>query len=114
MGRKRVAARPLSFIMAGTPKEGQTLDEVRTLLLAEVEKLKNGDFSDDLLPSIINNAKLEYFTSLESNRNRANLFVETYINEIPWEQQVGYLDRISGITKEQVVDFARRHFGQTT
>jgi predicted Zn-dependent peptidase len=101
-----------SFIMAGTPKEGQTLDEVRTLLLAEVEKLKNGDFSDDLLPSIINNAKLEYFTSLESNRNRANLFVETYINEIPWEQQVGYLDRISGITKEQVVDFARRHFGQ--
>lgn len=101
-----------AFIMAGTPKEGQTLDEVRTLLLAEVEKLKNGDFSDDLLPSIINNAKLEYFTSLESNRNRANLFVETYINEIPWEQQVGYLDRISGITKEQVVDFARRHFGQ--
>ena len=101
-----------AFIMAGTPKEGQTLDEVRTLLLAEIEKLKNGDFSDDLLPSIINNAKLEYFTSLESNRNRANLFVETYINEIPWEQQVGYLDRISGITKEQVVDFARRHFGQ--
>ena len=101
-----------AFIMSGTPKEGQTLDEVRTLLLAEVEKLKNGDFSDDLLPSIINNAKLEYFTSLESNRNRANLFVETYINEIPWEQQVGYLDRISGITKEQVVDFARRHFGQ--
>ena len=101
-----------SFIMAGTPKEGQTLDEVRTLLLAEVEELKNGDFSDDLLPSIINNAKLEYFTSLESNRNRASLFVETYINEIPWEQQVGYLDRISGITKEQVVDFARRHFGQ--
>ena len=101
-----------AFIMAGTPKEGQTLDEVRTLLLAEVEKLKNGDFSDDLLPSIINNAKLEYFTSLESNRNRASLFVETYINEIPWEQQVGYLDRISGITKEQVVDFARRHFGQ--
>ena len=100
------------FIMGGTPKEGQTLEEVRELLLGEVEKLKNGDFSDDLLPSIVNNAKLKYFTQLESNRQRASLFVDTYINEIPWEQQVGYLDRISGITKQQVIDFARRHFGQ--
>ena len=100
------------FIMGGTPKEGQTLEEVRALLLGEVEKLKNGDFSDDLLPSIVNNAKLKYFTQLESNRQRASLFVDTYINEIPWEQQVGYLDRISGITKQQVIDFARRHFGQ--
>ena len=100
------------FILGGTPKEGQSLEEVRSLLLAEIEKLKSGDFSDDLLPSIINNAKLNYFTRLESNQARANLFVDTYINEIPWEQQVGYLDRISGITKQQVVDFARRHFGQ--
>ena len=100
------------FILGGTPKEGQSLEEVRSLLLAEIEKLKSGNFSDDLLPSIINNAKLNYFTRLESNQARANLFVDTYINEIPWEQQVGYLDRISGITKEQVVDFARRHFGQ--
>ena len=100
------------FIMSGTPKEGQSLEEVRALLLGEVEKLKSGNFSDDLLPSIINNAKLNYFTRLESNQARANLFVDTYINEIPWEQQVGYLDRISGITKEQIVDFARRHFGQ--
>ena len=57
-----------AFILGGTPKEGQSLEEVRTLLLAEIEKLKSGDFSDDLLPSIINNAKLNYFTRLESNR----------------------------------------------
>lgn len=98
------------FLLGGTPKEGQTLEEVRSLLLAEIEKLKNGDFSDDLLPSIINNAKLNYFTRLESNQARADLFVDTYINDIPWKQQVGYLDRISGMTKQQIVDFARRHF----
>ena len=98
------------IILGGTPKEGQSLEEVRSLLLAEIEKLKSGNFSDDLLPSIINNAKLNYFTRLESNQARANLFVDTYINEIPWSQQVGYLDRISGMTKQQIVDFARRHF----
>ncbi len=97
------------FIMGGTPKDGQTLDEVRQLLLAEIEKLCNGDFSDDLLPSVINNTKLHYYNSLESNRSRADMFVDAFINEVPWSQQVGYLDRISAMTKQQIVDFARRH-----
>ena len=101
-----------AFILGGTPKEGQTLDEVKALLLAEIEKLKSGSFSDDLLPSVVNNAKLRYYNSLESNRARADMFVDTYINEIPWKQQVGYLDRISGMTKQQIVDFAQRHFRQ--
>ena len=99
-----------AFILSGTPKEGQSLDEVKALLLAEIDKLKRGEFSDDLLPSVINNAKLNYFNSLESNYQRANSFVETYINEVPWSQQVGYLDRISKITKEQVMAFVNRHF----
>ena len=97
------------FILGGTPREGQTLEEAKDLLLEEIEKLKRGDFSDDLLPSVINNAKLNYYNMLESNQARANLFVERYINEIPWEQEVGHLDRISNMTKEQIVDFANRH-----
>ena len=99
-----------AFIMAGTPKEGQSLDEVKALLLGELDKLKRGDFSDDLLPSVINNAKLRYYNSIESNRQRADKFVNTFINEVPWEQEVGQLDRISKITKKQIVEFANRHF----
>ena len=99
-----------SFIMGGTPRPGQTLEEAKDLLLSEIEKLKSGDFSDDLLPSVVNNAKLDYYNSLESNMARANMFVNTYINEVPWEQSVGRLDRISNITKQQIVDFANRHF----
>ena len=98
------------FIVAGTPKEGQSLDEVKTLLLAEIEKLKAGQFSDDLLPSVINNTKLQYYTSLERNQSRANMFVESFINEELWQQHVGRLTRISNMTKQQIVDFARRHF----
>ncbi|MCR4603556.1 MAG: insulinase family protein [Prevotella sp.] len=98
------------FLMLGIPREGQALDEVRQLLLAEVEKLKNGEFSDDLLPSVINNLKLQYYNSLESNQARANMYVDAFINGKPWQQEVGRLDRISGITKQQIVDFARQHF----
>jgi predicted Zn-dependent peptidase len=99
-----------TFLLGGSPRPGQTLEEAKDLLLAEIEKLKAGDFSDDLLPSIINNAKLRQYTSLERNSSRANMFVSTYINEVPWSQQVGYLDRISNITKEQIVAFANKHF----
>ena len=99
-----------SFLLGGSPRPGQTLEEAKDLLLAEIEKLKAGDFSDDLLPSIINNAKLNQYTMLERNSSRANMFVSTYINEVPWSQQVGYLDRISNMTKEQIVAFANKHF----
>ena len=98
------------FILAGTPKEGQSLDEVKSLLLAEIEKLKTGQFSDDLLPSVINNTKLQFYNSLENNQARANMFVNSFINEEPWKQRVGRLDRISHMNKQQIVDFARRHF----
>ena len=99
------------FLLAGTPREGQTLDEVRQLLLDEIEKLRQGNFSDDLLPSVVNNLKLQYYNALESNRARADMFVQSFINGTSWEQEVSRLDRIAGMTKEQVADFARRHFG---
>lgn len=98
------------FIMSGTPRKGQTLDEVRALLLAELEKLKSGDFSDDLLPSVINNMKLQYYNALESNQARANMFVQSFITGTPWEQEVQSLSRLEGITKDQIADFAKRHF----
>ena len=100
------------FILSGTPNEGQSLEEVRSLLLEEIEKLKAGSFSDDLLPSVVNNLKLSYYNALENNRARAQMFVTAFINGTPWEQEVGALHRIEGITKQQIVDFARRHFQQ--
>ena len=46
-------------------KEGQSLDEVKDLLLTEVEKVKNGLFPDWLLPAIISDMKLEKIKKLE-------------------------------------------------
>ena len=101
-----------TFILAGTPKDGQTLDEVRDLLQQEISKLRKGEFSDDLLPSVINNLKLRYYNALESNRARANMFVQAFINGASWEQEVKSLERVEGMTKQQIVDFANKHFGE--
>ena len=98
------------FLLGGTPIEGQSLEEVRSLLLEEIDKLKKGQFSDDLLPSVINNLKLSFYNALESNQARANMYVQAFVNGTPWEQEVRALDRVSGITKEQIVSFANRYF----
>ena len=99
-----------AFFLLGTPKQGQSLDEVKTLMLAEIDKLKKGDFPDNLLPSIINNKKRSHYQLLESNEGRANMFVQAFINEVEWKQEVESIDRISKITKKELVDFANNFF----
>lgn len=98
------------FLLIGLPQQGQSLKDVKALLLDELDKLKHGDFSDDLLPSVVNNLKRDYYKGIESNESRASMYVDAFINGTPWKQQVEQLDRISGMTKQQIVDFARRNF----
>lgn len=98
------------FIVFGMPNEGQSLDDVKNLILAEIEKLKNGEFSDKLLPAIINNMKLDHLHALDDNESRADKFVNAFINGRDWQVEVQKYDRLAGITKQQIVDFARRHF----
>ena len=98
------------FYLYGMPKEGQDTKEVRSLMLGEIEKLKKGQFSDDLLPSAVNNMKLKYYQSLRKNDERADRFVDAFINDKKWDDVVHSLDRISKMTKNQIVDFANRFF----
>ena len=97
------------FLLGGSPRQGQTLEEARTLLLAEVDRLKRGDFPDDLLPAIINNLKLQQMQSLEDNSARVALFQNAFIQGIDWQDAVDRTQRIASLTKEDVVAFARRH-----
>ena len=98
------------FIVAGFPKQGQTLDEVKALMLGEIDKLKRGDFSEELLKAVVNNKKLQYYTAIESNSSRAYNMAFAFIDGSKWSDIVGQLDRMSGMTKQQIMDFARRHF----
>ena len=99
-----------SFLLVGQPMPNQSLEDVRSLMLGEIENLKKGNFSDDLLPSVINNMKLSYQRSLEHNRWRTGQFLDAFINGKTWEQQTGKMDRVSKMTKQQIVDFANRFF----
>ena len=99
-----------TFLLLGMPKPGQTLEEVRQLMLAELDNLKKGNFSDDLLPSVINNKKLNYQKALDDNKWRVRQHMNAFINGESWQQHTEQIDRISRMTKQQIVDFANRFF----
>ena len=97
------------YVLQGVPNEGQTLDEVKALLLAEVDKIKKGDFDGTLMPSILSNFKLSRLKKLDDNRNRVSTMVDCFISNIPWEQEVNALDRMAKITKDDIVKWANEN-----
>ena len=99
------------FLMAGYPKQGQTLEEVRDILLEEAEKLRNGDFDEELIEAAVNNFKKDYMASLEDNGERAQSYVDAFINGEDWADCVGKIDRCSHVTKADVVAWANEYLG---
>ena len=96
-------------VLEGEPKQGQTLEEVRDLLLAEVEKVRNGKFDSDLLKSIIANYRRGQMAELESNFSRAYKMEAAFINGLEWESVATELERTTKITKEDIVKWANEN-----
>ena len=99
-----------AHLFQGTPREGQTLEEVRDLLLAQIEKVKKGEFEDWLIEAIVNDFKKYKIKALENNRNRADEFVIAFTNDLKWSDYVDDLDQMKKLTKEDVVAFANKYY----
>ena len=99
------------MVMQGRPKAGQSLDEVRDLMLAEIENLRNGAWDESLLQASINNLKAGMMQTMDTNEGRADMFVDAFVNGEEWVDVVNSLDRLSKITKEDVVAWAKEKLG---
>jgi predicted Zn-dependent peptidase len=93
----------------GTPKEGQTLGEVKDLLLEQLEKLKKGEFEDWLLEATINNFRLNKYYEKQEYRYAAQILLNSFINGIAWEEQVNRIDFQAKLTKQDLVDFCNKY-----
>ena len=98
------------FQLSGNPKAGQTLDQVKDLLLAQLDSLKQGNFPDWLLEAAINNFKVQEIRRLQYNVARCGMMLNAFVNQQPWKDVVTSLDRLSKFTKEEIVAFANEHF----
>jgi len=99
------------FLLSSEPKPGQSLDEVKEIALAEIQKIKDGDFDESILTSTISNMKLDYMQMIENTRYMASVAVNSFVCDIPWSEVVGEIDKISAISKDDIVKFANDNFG---
>ncbi len=95
----------------GRPREGQSLEDVKDLLLAQVDSLKAGAFPDWLPGAAVKNLKLNEIRGHEQNWGRADDFMMTFINQQKWEDVVHKWDYRENITKQDIIEFANKYYG---
>ena len=98
------------FQLSGNPREGQTLEEVKDLLLAQVEKIKAGEFEEWMLPAVIKDFKLSEQQRNLYNSVRAGKMTDAFIMGQDWSTVVNKNNKLSKVTKADIIAFANKYF----
>ena len=100
------------FDMHGEPRAGQSLEQVRDMLLAELDKVKKGEFDEWLIRAVVDQQKQQQIRFWnENNSLRASAMTDAFILKKDWKDLVSYYDRMANISKQQIMDFAKEHLG---
>ncbi|MBN2174126.1 MAG: insulinase family protein [Bacteroidales bacterium] len=94
----------------GQPREGQTLEQVKDLILGEIEKVKNGEFDDWMIQAVVNDLRLSEIRSQERNFSRTYEMIGVFIDKVPYIDRLKFTDDLEKITKQQIIDFAKQHY----
>ncbi|GAB5552797.1 MAG: insulinase family protein [Saprospiraceae bacterium] len=97
------------FGLFGKPREGQSLEEVKMLLLEQIEKLKNGDFEDWLIEACIKDFKLGEIRSSNSNQARVGAMTQSFVLDITWERFSTRIKWIEQLTKADIQAYAKKY-----
>ena len=89
----------------------QSKSKAEKIVMQEVERLKNGDFSKELF----NNVKLEYLAGydleLENIDSRANNMIFAFSQGKVWDEYLAERRRIESITPEAIQEVIRKYIG---
>ena len=97
------------FGLYGKAREGQDLEEVKDLLLEQVEKLKTGDFDEWLLEACIKDFELGDLRSSEANQARVGAITQSFVLGISWERFAHRIEWMKQLTKADIQAYAKKH-----
>ena len=100
-----------SHTLYGYPKSGQSLDEVKQLLLEQLELIKKGEFDEWMIAAVANDLKLSQIRQFENASAVANAYVNAFVHFQNWEDRVKHIENIRNVTKQELVDFANKFYG---
>jgi len=97
------------LVLSGHPKTSQSLEDVRDLMLQQLDNLQRGAFPDWLPEAIRNNIKFDLLKQYESNQGRAAAITQTYLNDISYKDFTAYIEKLEKISKEDIIGFAGKY-----
>ena len=99
-----------AYVLCGRPNAGQKLEDIKNLLLEQIQLVKDGVFDESLIEAARNNIKASKMKQLQSNRSRAYAMAGAFENNIDWYFASNEISIYEKISKEDIIDFAKRHF----
>lgn len=88
----------------------QSYASAEKLIWKEINRVKNGEFSEEVFRSLKLEQKREYVSNLEESAHRAQIMMRIYSQGRRWRDYLEEVDRIDALTKDDVVKVARKYF----
>lgn len=89
---------------------GQSHEKAENYIFACLDKLKNGDFSDDLFEAIRINMLKERSQEIESLNSLAELFLTLEQRGMTYNEYLAEIERIKNISKKEIIAVANKYF----
>ncbi len=90
---------------------GQSMKKVEKMMLTEIEKIKKGEFSDDMLEAVKTNLKKDFYKNLENPNWRGYYIMDAFMENKQWNDMLKFPEEVDKITKEDVIKVANKYYG---
>ncbi|MBL7811978.1 MAG: insulinase family protein [Bacteroidetes bacterium] len=94
------------FSLTGRPRAGQSLEEVRDLMLGQMQLIREGKFEDSMLRAVILNEEISRISGFNSNQNRTYFLLDAFISKQGYQETFNELWKMSRIRKAEIQEFA--------
>lgn len=82
------------------------------IIMKEIDKIKAGDISDEMIASVKRMYAQSYKVANESPASKMNWLLSAFMYDMPLEQVLNANERIQALTKEEIVRVAKKYFNQ--
>ncbi|WP_321424153.1 insulinase family protein [uncultured Bacteroides sp.] len=88
----------------------QTYGKAKRLVMHEIKRVKDGDFSDEFFNSLKLEQKRNYERDLENIDSRAQKMLSLFSEGKNWSDYLNEVQRIDALTKDDIIKVANKYF----
>lgn len=108
---QELAAHGLDLIFYAPKILGQSFRRAEKLVLEQYHRIGRGDFDEEQMRAVRDSLRLQADLGWEDNESRGLAMSDVFVRGLSWQDHLDYLDRLSKLTREDVMRVARTYYG---